>query len=209
MVVVAPFNKQVYGSFYRKVLNYLSCGKALEAKTKQALLVRALSFEVVMSEEIKVHFTNYIGTKCVNGFKMNKETYCKLRGWDVPANEDPLEVGYLVEYPDSKPNHEQFRGYISWSPRAAFEAAYHDVDKGCSFGHAVELIKLGHRLTRKGWNGKGMYITLVSGENWAMDKHENTICEKRDWLGIKTVDDQFMPWVPSQSDVLAEDWIIL
>lgn len=161
-----------------------------------------------MSEEIKVHFTNYIGTKCVNGFRMNKETYCKLRGWDVPANEDPLEVGYLVEYPDSKPNHEQFRGYISWSPRAAFEAAYCDVDKGCTFGHAVELIKLGHRLTRKGWNGKGMYITLVSGENWAMDKHENTVCEKRDWLGIKTVDDQFMPWVPSQSDVLAEDWVL-
>lgn len=53
-----------------------------------------------------------------------------------------------------------------------------------------------------------MYITLVSGENWAMDKHENTVCEKRDWLGIKTVDNQFMPWVPSQSDVLAEDWVL-
>lgn len=161
-----------------------------------------------MTEEIRVHFTNYIGTKCVNGFRMNKETYCKLRGWDVPANEDPLEVGYLVEYPDSKSNHPQFRGYISWSPKAAFEAAYRDVEKGCTFGHAVELLKSGFRMTRKGWNGKGMYITLVSGENWAMDKHENTVCEKRDWLGIKTVDNQFMPWVPSQSDVLAEDWVL-
>lgn len=161
-----------------------------------------------MSEEIKVHFTNYIGTKCVNGFPMNKETYCKLRGWDVPADEDPLEVGYLVEYPDSKSNHPQFRGYISWSPKATFETAYRDVEKGCTFGHAVELMKTGFRMARKGWNGKGMYITLVSGENWAMDKHENTVCEKRDWLGIKTVDNQFMPWVPSQSDVLAEDWVL-
>ena len=78
-----------------------------------------------------------------------------------------------------------------------------------SFGEAIKYLKRGFKVARKGWNGKGLYITLVSGENWAMDKHENTVCEKRDWLGIKTVDDQFMPWVPSQSDVLAEDWIIL
>lgn len=162
-----------------------------------------------MSEEIKVYLSNFVGTKFVNGFPMNKETYCKLRGWDVPADEDPLEEGYLVEYTDSNSNHPQFRGYISWAPMPAFEASYRDVNKGCSFGHAVELIKIGHRLARKGWNGKGMYITLVSGEYWSLDKHENSICEKRDWLGIKTIDNQFMPWVPSQSDVLAEDWIIL
>lgn len=166
-----------------------------------------------MSEEIKVHFTNYIGTKCVNGFKMNKETYCKLRGWDVPDNEDPLEVGYLVEYPDSKPNHEQFRGYISWSPRAAFEDSYRDVDRGCTFGHAVELLKAGFKLARKGWNGNGMYIEYVAAEEWNSSSLERPgfadELKPHPWLGIKTVNDQFMPWVPSQSDVLAEDWIIL
>ena len=78
-----------------------------------------------------------------------------------------------------------------------------------NFGKAIAALKSGKLVARKGWNGKGMYITLISGENWAMDKHENTVCEKRDWLGIKTVDNQFMPWVPSQSDVLAEDWVIL
>ena len=165
-----------------------------------------------MSEEIKVHFTNYIGTKCVNGFRMNKETYCKLRGWDVPANEDPLEVGYLVEYPDSKPNHEHFRGYISWSPRAAFEAAYRDVEKGCTFGHAVELLKTGFKLARKGWNGRGMYISYVDPKEWNSSELERPWDEDlkpRPWIGVKTVDNEYMPWVPSQSDVLAEDWIIL
>lgn len=165
-----------------------------------------------MSEEIKVHFTNYIGTKCVNGFPMNKETYCKLRGWDVPADEDLLEVGYLVEYPDSKSNHPQFRGYISWSPKAAFEAAYRDVEKGCTFGHAVELLKSGFKLARKGWNGKGMYISYVDPKEWNSSELERPWDEDlkpRPWIGIKTVDNEYMPWVPSQSDVLAEDWVIL
>ena len=162
-----------------------------------------------MSEEFNANLISCIGTKYVNAFPLNKETYCKLRGWEVPANEVPLEEGYLVEYTDSEPNHNQFRGYISWSPKAVFEESYRVVRLGCSFGHAVELLKIGHRLARKGWNGKGMYITLVTGENWAMDKHENSTCEKCCWLGIKTADDQFMPWVPSQSDVLAEDWVIL
>lgn len=166
-----------------------------------------------MSEEIKVHFTNYIGTKCVNGFRMNKETYCKLRGWDLPANEDPLEEGYLVEYPDSKSNHPQFRGYISWSPKSAFETAYHDVEKGCTFGHAVELLKSGFKLARKGWNGKGMYIEYVAAQEWNSSSLERTgladELKPRPWLGIKTVDDQFMPWVPSQSDILAEDWVLV
>lgn len=165
-----------------------------------------------MPEEIKVHFSNYIGTKSINGFLMNKETYCKLRGWDVPADEDPLEYGYLVEYPNSKSNHPQFRGYISWSPKAAFEASYRDVEKGCTFGHAVELMKSGFKVARKGWNGKGMYIEYVDHKEWnssSLERPWTADLEPRPWLGIKTVDDQFMPWVPSQSDVLAEDWVIL
>lgn len=165
-----------------------------------------------MSEEIKVHFTNYIGTKCVNGFPMNKETYCKLRGWVVPAEEDQLEDGYLVEYPDSKSNHPQFRGYISWSPKAAFEAAYCDVEKGCTFGHAVELLKSGFKLARKGWNGKGMYISYVDPKEWNSSELERPWDEDlkpRPWIGIKTVDNEYLPWIPSQSDVLAEDWVLV
>lgn len=160
-----------------------------------------------MSEEIKVHFTNYIGTKSIKGFPMNKETYCKLRGWDIPTEEDPLENGYLVEYPDSKPNHPQFRGYISWSPKAAFEEAYRDVEKGCTFGHAVELLKSGLKMARKGWNGKGMYITYVSHDQWQVDKYESHL-ESLPWIGMKTANSEFVPWLASQSDILAEDWVL-
>lgn len=85
--------------------------------------------------------------------------------------------------------------------------------KGCTFGHAIELIKEGFKLARKGWNGNGMYIEYVAAEDWNSISLERPgfadELKPRPWLGIKTVDDQFMPWVPSQSDVLAEDWVIL
>lgn len=164
-----------------------------------------------MKEEVRVHFTNYIGTKSVNAFPMNKETYCKLRGWNIPADEDALENGYLVEYPNSLPNHPQFRGYISWSPAAAFEETYRNVEEGCSFGHAVELLKKGFKMARKGWNGKWMYISYVAAEEWAssaLERPWSKDLKPIPWVGMKTVDDSFVPWLPSQSDMLAEDWVL-
>lgn len=67
----------------------------------------------------------YVGTKVVRGVPMTRGAYNELRGWEVPANEDPEDSGYLVEYTDGgKSNVEGFAGYISWSPKDVFERAY-------------------------------------------------------------------------------------
>jgi len=59
----------------------------------------------------------YIGTKRINAKPMNRAEYNALRGWAVPADENPDDAGYLVEYIDGgKANHPDFAGYISWSP---------------------------------------------------------------------------------------------
>lgn len=157
--------------------------------------------------ETKINFRNYIGTKSLLAFPMNKGDYCKLRNWDLPSNEEPGEEGYLVEYPDSLPNHPEFRGYISWSPKAVFEASYNSYTEGCTFGHAIELLKSGHKLARKGWNGKGMYLTYVSPDQWQVDKYESHL-NSLPWVGMKTADGSFVPWLASQSDILAEDWVL-
>lgn len=66
------------------------------------------------------------------------------------------------------------------------------------FGAALVLLKNGKRATREGWNGKGMWIALqVPDENSMMD---------RPYIYMKTVDNQLVPWVASQSDLLATDW---
>lgn len=157
--------------------------------------------------ETKINFRNYIGTRSLLAFPMNKGDYCKLRNWDLPSNEEPGEEGYLVEYPDSLPNHPDFRGYISWSPKAVFEASYNSYTEGCTFGHAIELLKSGHKLARKGWNGKGMYLTYVSPDQWQVDKYESHL-NSLPWVGMKTADGSFVPWLASQSDILAEDWVL-
>lgn len=67
----------------------------------------------------------YQGTKQLLAASMTKERYCSYRGWEVPANEDPAELGYLVEYLDGgKANDPRHEGYISWSPADVFEKAY-------------------------------------------------------------------------------------
>lgn len=70
----------------------------------------------------------YIGTKIINAEPMNRQAYNDLRGWTVPANENPSDDGYLVEYRDGgTPNVPGFTGYVSWSPKAQFEVAYVEI----------------------------------------------------------------------------------
>ena len=67
----------------------------------------------------------YIGTKIIRATSMNRQAYNDLRGWKVPDDENPHDEGYLVEYMDGgTPNMPGFDGYVSWSPKAQFEAAY-------------------------------------------------------------------------------------
>ena len=88
-----------------------------------------------------------------------------------------------------------------------------------SFGSALILLKDGHRVARKGWNGKGMWLTMVHPDDDAnvpprptyavagiVDDATNGCLP---WIGMKTADNKFVPWLASQTDVLAEDWQIV
>jgi len=69
-----------------------------------------------------------------------------------------------------------------------------------SFAMALVQLKKGQRLCRTGWNGKGMWIELR--------KHFDSPFSLP-YLEMKTVDDMFVPWLASQTDLLAEDWEVL
>lgn len=151
----------------------------------------------------------YIGTKIVRAKPMNRLTYDALRGWAVPADENPMDEGYLVEYADGgQPNHKDFVGYISWSPKAQFENAYRNTT-GLTFGMAIEALKMGLKVSRAGWNGKGMWLGLHR-EGGVFTREEcGTELTYRDYIAMKTVDDQLVPWTASQTDVLCEDWMVV
>lgn len=72
-------------------------------------------------KSIKESMEQYTGTKTVMATLMSRGEYNALRGWEVPADEDPKDLGYLVMYQsDDKPNVEGFDGYVSWSPLKPF-----------------------------------------------------------------------------------------
>ena len=66
------------------------------------------------------------------------------------------------------------------------------------FGWALRIVKRGGRFAREGWNGKGMYVAMqVPDANSKMG---------RPYLYIKSVDGLLVPWAPSQTDILANDY---
>ena len=158
----------------------------------------------------------YIGSKVVNANAMSRAAYNALRGWTVPADENPKDDGYLVEYTDGgQPNHKDFDGYISWSPKAQFERAYRETT-GLTFGLAIEALKAGKRVARAGWNGKGMFLFLVPGSTFQVNRApllgiypEGHTINYHAHIDMKTADDKVVPWLASQTDMLAEDWTIV
>lgn len=124
--------------------------------------------------------------------------------------------GYKVVYPD---------GYVSWSPKEVFEEAYRTIDN-MTFGLAIEALKKGYKVARKGWNGKGMYLWLYKG-TYYLDCDNNKVYTNplviqqdnvpteffniplQQFILMKTADNTYVPWLASQTDMLAEDWIIV
>lgn len=170
----------------------------------------------------------HIGTKIIAARGMNRQEYNDYRGWTLPANEDGADEGYLVEYLDGgKPNDSRHTGYISWSPKAQFEGAYRETS-GMPFGLAIEALKKGKQVARAGWNGKGMWLVLIdpyaphpdtiAGRTpglrinpyfKAADNNSHAAGTMLPWIGMKTADNKFVPWLASQTDVLADDWQVL
>lgn len=69
------------------------------------------------------------------------------------------------------------------------------------FGEALAALKKGARATRKGWNGKAMWVQLQ-----VPDEHSKM---RRPFLYMSPVDGALVPWVASQTDLLADDWSVL
>ena len=150
---------------------------------------------------------NFIGTKIISAKPMTLLDAKELLNRDIGYYGLETDDGYLVEYPD---------GYQSWSPGYAFEPAYR-LCTGMSFGLAVEALKLGKKVCRAGWNGNGMWLVYVDGDVYEVARDVLISIEAPDrknsnflpWIGMKTADNKFVPWVASQTDVLADDWMLV
>lgn len=92
---------------------------------------------------------------------------------------------------------------------------------GLTFGDAIDALKQGKRVSRSGWNGKGMYLWLLPASKvkaeWCKEPHLKQLAEENggevEALGsirMLTADKKVLTgWLASQTDMLAEDWTIL
>ena len=158
----------------------------------------------------------YIRMHQVEAEQMTHGDFMKATGkTDETMSEQDLKAeGYLVVYPD---------GYKSWCPKAQFEAAGRPCD-GMTFGMAIEAMKRGAKVARKGWNGKGMWlcVPLCDGPKeisatgiWGKpnaeyaEKNGGTV-KVMPYVTMKTADGSIvMGWLASQTDMLAEDWVVV
>ena len=142
-----------------------------------------------------------------------KDTYPKSGGANVErgANDD----GYVIFYRGGE--------YVSWCPKKEFEDVSRPCD-GMTFGMAIEAMKRGKKVARRGWNGKGMWLcvplcdgpteipaTRVWGKpNAEYAERNGGMVKIMPYVTMKAADGSIvMGWLASQTDMLSEDWCIV
>lgn len=119
--------------------------------------------------------------------------------------------GYLITHMD---------GFKDWKPKEVFDQEYEAV-RGMTFGLAIKALKVGHKVARKGWSEHNMFLWLKSATTvkaeWCKDPVLKGLAEANggeiEALGticMFTAQKQILSgWLASQTDMLAEDWIIV
>ncbi len=81
------------------------------------------------------------------------------------------------------------------------------------FSEALKMIRAGKRVARDGWNGKGMFLFLVPGSKFKVNRPpllgiypEGTEIDYHAHIDMRTAGGQIVPWLASQTDLLANDW---
>lgn len=87
------------------------------------------------------------------------------------------------------------------------------------FSDALRDVKAGSQIAREGWNGKDMYIAYRPGypDGIAINANtaeatglpQGTVCRFLPYLMFRTAQGDFVPWLASQTDLLADDWQIV
>ena len=106
---------------------------------------------------------------------------------------------------------------IYWKGNSLFKHYIAETDDYLmKFGEALDKLLKGSKLTRRGWNGKNQFIYYVpQGSYKPCTKiaeqlvNEQGLVDYAPYIALKTVQGQVVPWTPSVSDVLAEDWMVI
>lgn len=190
---------------------------------KKPVVIEAITFEEF------VEYGKNNGGNIVNGFPW----HFKYKGHPVTHEHDEC---YLIPTLEGTHNFTPqdmlitgVKGEIYPCKIDIFEATYDRVDQSAtemSFGQALGALKIGHKVARSGWNGKGMWVvrmpelklpsfnTQEAGPkvNDRTAKHigADTPLNSQPYFAMWNAQGQWQPgWQPSAADCLADDWSIV
>jgi len=99
---------------------------------------------------------------------------------------------------------------------ALYNPATKEMTMGMNFSQALDEIKAGKRLCRGGWNGQGMFVFLVPGSNFKVNREpllsilgEGSDVTYRPHIDLCDVSGTVGVWQPSMGDVMADDWFVV
>ncbi len=136
-----------------------------------------------------------------------------MSAWEGSAHQDASRAHGLAPQEDpgvrcrcmDPEHHKHWAGHKN-DKRPTLAAA------GVNFGIALAAAKAGAKITRHGWNGKGMWVRNFDPYLDRQFKLREEAGAEGTWLPfliMKTVDNKLVPWLASQTDILAEDWQVL
>jgi hypothetical protein len=141
----------------------------------------------------------YIGVKIVLADLMKLGAFNHFENRNMSG--DQKADGYRVEYEN---------GCRSWMPKEQFEPGNQLCD-AMLFGHAIEVMKLDKKVARSEF-AKGTYIRLIdpySNDQYTVTEKDGMDGTLYPYFVIKTTEKGLVPWVPTDSDMLAKDWQIV
>lgn len=160
----------------------------------------------------------YLGVKLISAESCSLDQFAGAKNFgDLSRLSGGIDrEGYKVVYED---------GHTSWSPKDVFEKAYREITN-LTFGLAIEALKGGKCVTREGWNGKGLFIfkqvpcaidnSIIPKMQSVPDAAKEILTTRNqepiyysNQMVIVKPDGTIDSWVPSSSDIFAEDWVLL
>lgn len=79
-----------------------------------------------------------------------------------------------------------------------------------TFGEALEFLKSGRKVARRGWNGKGIFLELQVPDEYSKMSHPYIYIDTTRLQSTNPdASRNLVPWIASQTDMLSEDWTIV
>lgn len=183
---------------------------------KKPVVIEAIQFRKQMSDEdfkSLIHFVGGNNITGASGSPINTLVIKTLEGDMTASDGDYIIKGVNGEFYPCKPD--------------IFEKTYEEADSTSSmnFGDAIDVLKQGGAIRRKGWNGKGLFVvkqipahiseeiipkmqSLPQSAKDIIMARENKVIDYTNQMLIINPDGRADSWVPSVSDIFAEDWEI-